>query len=125
MRDHWIRAEAEAQNIRARGEREVDETRQFAVQKFAKDVVEAAENLRRGFASLPAQAPRAGDHDQAARRVRGCGAQFVALLERNAIVADDPVGKPFNADLTRRWPSSRVPSMRRARWYSPGAGRGH
>ena len=59
MRDRWMRAEAEIANVRARAKREVDETRQYAVQKFAKDVVEAAENLRRGLDSLPPAAPTA------------------------------------------------------------------
>ena len=53
MKDRWLRAEAETANVRARSQREVDETRQYAVQKFAHDVVEAAENLRRGLESLP------------------------------------------------------------------------
>ena len=58
MKDRWMRAEAEMANVRARGHREVNETRQYAVQKFAQDVVEAAENLQRGLTSLPA--PSAG-----------------------------------------------------------------
>src|SRR5689334_20640500 len=57
LRDRWMRAEAEIANVRARGRREVDETRQYAVQKFARDVVEAAENLRRGIESLPPASP--------------------------------------------------------------------
>src|SRR5690348_8423728 len=31
LRERWMRAEAETQNVRARGKREVDETRQYAV----------------------------------------------------------------------------------------------
>src|SRR5271170_5083109 len=53
MKDRWVRAEAETANVRARTRREVDETRQYAVQKFATDVVEAAENLRRGLDAVP------------------------------------------------------------------------
>src|ERR1700748_2305773 len=53
MKDRWMRAEAEMANVRARSHREVNETRQYAVQKFAQDVVEAADNLRRGLESLP------------------------------------------------------------------------
>ncbi|NCY24020.1 MAG: nucleotide exchange factor GrpE, partial [Alphaproteobacteria bacterium] len=49
MRDKWLRAEAETQNVRARAAREVTDARAYAVQKFAADVVEAAENLRRGL----------------------------------------------------------------------------
>ena len=48
-----MRSEAEMANVRARSHREVNETRQYAVQKFAQDVVEAADNLHRGLASLP------------------------------------------------------------------------
>src|SRR6478752_2182316 len=61
MRDRWLRAEAEIQNVRSRAKRDVDDTRQYAVQKFAADVVEAAENLRRGLASLP---PPAADEPE-------------------------------------------------------------
>src|SRR3954464_12343431 len=53
MKNRWMRAEAETANVRARSHREVNETRQYAVQKFAQDVVEAADNLRRGLESLP------------------------------------------------------------------------
>ncbi len=100
MRDKWMRAEAETQNIKARSRREVDETRQYAVQKFAKDVVEAAENLRRGISSLPAATP---GEPEIVTKLRdgfeGVERSFVALLERNGIQADDPVGKPFDANL--------------------------
>src|SRR5579863_422276 len=54
MKDKWVRAEAETANVRARTRREVDETRQYAVQKFAADVAEAAENLKRGLDAVPA-----------------------------------------------------------------------
>ena len=100
MRDKWMRAEAEAQNIKARSRRDVDETRQYAVQKFAKDVVEAAENLRRGISSLPAATQ---GEPEIVTKLRdgfeGVERSFVALLERNGIQADDPVGKPFDANL--------------------------
>jgi molecular chaperone GrpE len=100
FRDKWMRAEAEAQNIRNRAKRDVDETRAYAVQKFAKDVVEAAENIRRGIDSLPR--PAADEPDIVAKLrsgFEGVERSFVGLLERNGIVADDPVGKPFDANL--------------------------
>src|SRR5271165_3605780 len=37
----WIRAEAETSNVRARGRRETDDARQYAVRKFATDIVQA------------------------------------------------------------------------------------
>lgn len=100
FRDRWMRAEAEMANVRARAKREVDETRQYAVQKFATDVVEAAENLRRGLASLPA--PQPGEPEAVAKMregFEGVERSFLALLERNGIQRHDPTGQPFDANL--------------------------
>ena len=100
MRDRWMRSEAEMQNLRARARRDVDDARQFAVQKFAGDVVEAAENIRRGLANLPP--PSAGDDPLAAKLrdgFEGVERSFRAILERNGIVATDPTGQRFDANL--------------------------
>ena len=95
-----MRAEAETQNVRTRAKRDVDEARQFAVQKFAKDVVEAAENLRRGLSALPPQEPGEPDIVTKLRDgFEGVERSFIGLLERNNILADEPVGKPFDANL--------------------------
>jgi molecular chaperone GrpE len=100
FRDKWMRSEAEAANVRARAKREVDETRQYAVQKFARDVVEAAENIRRGLESLP---PHAEGEPEIATKLRdgfeGVERSFLALLERNGIVRTDPTGHRFDANL--------------------------
>ena len=100
MRDRWIRAEAEIANVRARAKRDIDDTRQYAVQKFAADVVEAAENLRRGLSNLPAQA---ADEPEIVTKLRdgfeGVERSFVTLLERNGIKRTDPTGQPFDANL--------------------------
>ena len=100
MRDRWIRAEAEMANVRARAKRDVDDTRQYAVQKFAADVVEAAENLRRGLSNLPAQT---AEEPEIVTKLRdgleGVERSFVAILERNGIQRIDPTGQPFDANL--------------------------
>jgi molecular chaperone GrpE len=100
MKDRWMRAEAETANVRARSHREVNETRQYAVQKFAKDVVEAAENLHRGLASLP---PAATNEPEIVTRLRegleGIERNFLSILERNGIKQEDPTGLPFDPNL--------------------------
>lgn len=100
LREKWMRSEAEAQNVRARARRDVDDARQFAVQKFAADVVEAAENLRRGLASLPEPSP---SEDPMVTRLRegfeGVERNFLGILERNGIAATDPTGARFDANL--------------------------
>jgi molecular chaperone GrpE len=100
MKDRWVRAEAETANVRARTRREVDETRQYAVQKFAADVVEAAENLRRGLDAVPAAAE---GEPEIVTRLRdgfaGVERSFLTLLERNGIKREDPTGQKFDPNL--------------------------
>lgn len=100
FKDRWLRAEAETANVRARAKREVDETRQFAVQKFARDVVEAAENIRRGLDSLP---PPTEGEPESLTRIRdgfaGVERSVLGLLERNGIRREDPTGALFDPNL--------------------------
>jgi len=100
MKDRWMRAEAETSNVRARGRREADDARQYAVQKFATDIVEAAENLKRGIDALPAAT--AGEPDILVKvrdGLAGIERSFTGVLERNGIKKEDPVGRPFDPNL--------------------------
>lgn len=100
MRDRWMRSEAEMVNVRARAKRDVDDTRQYAVQKFATDVVEAAENLRRGLSSLPVQEPGEPDIVTKLREgLEGVERNFIGILERNGITRTDPTGHPYDANF--------------------------
>ncbi len=100
MKDKWLRSEAEMANLRARTKREVEDARLYAVQKFAKDVVEAAENLKRGIDSLPR---REESEPEIVTKLRdgfeGIERSFVSLLERNGITRVDPMGAAFDANL--------------------------
>jgi molecular chaperone GrpE len=99
-KDRWMRAEAETANVRARSHREVNETRQYAVQKFAQEVVEAADNLHRGIESLP---PPTGAEPSIVAGLRegleSIERNFQATLERNGIKREDPTGTPFDPNL--------------------------
>ena len=100
MKDRWMRAEAETSNVRARGRREAEDARQYAVQKFATDIVEAAENLKRGIDALP---PASSGEPDILVKVRdglsGIERSFTGVLERNGIKKEDPVGLPFDPNL--------------------------
>ena len=103
MKDRWMRAEAENQNVRNRAKREVDDARQYAVQGFARDVAEAAENLKRGIDSMPAAGGPPSQHNDIIERLRegfvGVERSFIGLLERNGIKREDPTGAVFDPNL--------------------------
>jgi molecular chaperone GrpE len=100
MKDRWIRSEAETANVRARGRRETDDARQYAVQKFATDIVEAAENMKRAIDALP---PASQGEPEILVKVReglaGIERNFTGVLERNGIQKHDPVGQPFDPNM--------------------------
>ncbi|MBP0465767.1 nucleotide exchange factor GrpE [Roseomonas sp. PWR1] len=100
LKDKWLRAEAEMQNLRARTQRDVADARAYAAQKFARDVVEAAENLRRGLDAMPAK--QEGEPEVLGKirdGIEGVERSFLGILERNGVRRDDPTGKPFDPDL--------------------------
>lgn len=100
MRDKWLRAEADNANLRARAKREAEDARLYAVQKFARDVVETAENLRRGLDSLP---PATEGEPELLAKLRGgfegVERAFVAMLERHGVQKQDAQGKAFDPEL--------------------------
>ncbi|MDI2091190.1 nucleotide exchange factor GrpE [Commensalibacter oyaizuii] len=98
-KDQWLRSEAENQNLRNRHKKELEDTRLYAVQKFARDVVEAAENLRRGIDSLPK--PSENEDPMLTKMREGFESterSFLQILEKNGIKSEDPTGAPFDAN---------------------------
>ncbi|MDX1974874.1 MAG: nucleotide exchange factor GrpE [Rickettsiales bacterium] len=53
LRDQWARAAAEADNIRKRAQREIEDASKYAVSGFARDMVSVLENLKRASESIP------------------------------------------------------------------------
>jgi molecular chaperone GrpE len=99
LRDRWLRAEAELQNLRSRARREADDARQYAIQKFARDVVEAAENLRRGLDALP---PAQEGEPELLAKLRGgfegVERAFLGILERHGVARKEAAGEPFDPE---------------------------
>jgi molecular chaperone GrpE len=58
--DHWkdqaMRAVAEAENTRRRAEREMNDARAYAIQRFARDLLGVADNLERALLAAPTDA---------------------------------------------------------------------
>lgn len=101
MKDRYLRAVAETENIRKRSERERVEAGQFAIQRFAKDLLEVADNFRRAQETLPAGA-RQGLPPQVANLLVGIEAtetQMLAVFERHQLKRLNPKGEKFDPHL--------------------------
>ena len=100
MKDRWLRAEAETQNVRNRAKDEVEKARNYAVQKFAGDVVEAFENLHRGITMLPP--PTEGEPEIIGKMRQGFeGVERFLLqrLEANGVARKPAEGQAFDPEL--------------------------
>ncbi|PZP42047.1 MAG: nucleotide exchange factor GrpE [Azospirillum brasilense] len=100
LRDKWMRAEAEAQNTRNRQRKELEDARNYAIQKFATDVAEAADNLRRGLDALPQ--PEPGEPELLGKLrggFEGVERSFLAMLERHGVQRVEAAGQPFDPAL--------------------------
>jgi molecular chaperone GrpE len=61
LKDRLLRALAETENVRRRGEREREDTKQFAVSRFARDMLGIADNFARALSHLPQEVRDAAD----------------------------------------------------------------
>lgn len=86
------RANAEAYNAQKRMEQEADKSKKFALQKFAKELLEIVDNLERAMENADA-------NDPVAEGVQLTHKALVAVLNKNGVEAVDPQGEKFNADL--------------------------
>src|SRR5262249_28500764 len=61
LKDKWLRANAEAENIRKRAEKEREDAAKYAISKLALDVVNVGDNFQRAIDAVP---PGAAERDQ-------------------------------------------------------------
>jgi molecular chaperone GrpE len=99
LKDQVLRYAAEADNTRRRAERENNDARAFAIQRFARDLLAVADNLQRANAAAPRD-----DADQAVKNyVLGVEMTEKALqdaFERNGLTkVDPPKGTKFDPHM--------------------------
>jgi molecular chaperone GrpE len=100
MKDRWLRAEAEVQNVRHRGRDEAEKARNYAVQKFATDMTEVAENLRRGIDLLPKATEGEPEIIEKMRGgFEGVERFLLQRLEVHGVHRKSAEGQPFDPDL--------------------------
>jgi molecular chaperone GrpE len=99
LKDQMLRIAAEAENTRRRAERESNDARAYAIQKFARDLLGVADNLQRALQHAPRE-----DADPAVKNlVVGLDMtekELVQAFERNGLKRVDPArGDKFDPNL--------------------------
>jgi molecular chaperone GrpE len=91
-RNQYLRAVAELENYRKRAEREVDNARKYAIERFAQELVNVGDSLEAGL--------QAGTANPAAvlEGAEGTLKQLQKAFDKAGIKTIDPVGAPFDPE---------------------------
>ncbi|MEM6680960.1 MAG: nucleotide exchange factor GrpE [Pseudomonadota bacterium] len=96
-KDRLMRAVAETENVRRRAEREKTDAHSYAVTKFARDLLNVADNLRRAMES----APEGSQDDDSPLKGFMAGVEMterelLSAFEKHGITKLDPQGEKFD-----------------------------
>ncbi|BBK45376.1 protein GrpE [Allostella vacuolata] len=111
LKDQYLRAVAEAENIRRRGERERQDVAKYAATNLARDMLPVGDNLRRALDALP---PDARSDDAVRSFVEGVELterELLAAFGRHGIERIAPIDVPFD------------PNRHQAMFEVPGSGK--
>jgi len=94
--DSYLRAVAETENVRKRGQRDVESASRYAIERFAGELLEVRDSLELGIAA------GAGAGADPARLVEGMEATLRLVnraFEKSGISVVDPQGQPFDPEF--------------------------
>jgi len=96
QKDRLLRALAETENVRRRAHREREDASKYAVAGFAKDLLSAADNLRRALDSLPEGEVKDDRTRSLLAGVEATERELLSIFERHGIKRIDPKGERFD-----------------------------
>jgi molecular chaperone GrpE len=99
LKDQALRYAAEVENVRRRAEREMNDARAYAIQRFARDLLGVADNLSRALKATPAEVA-----DPAlkglAQGVEMTERELLQAFERNGLKKIEPAaGERFDPNM--------------------------
>lgn len=100
LEDRALRATAEAENVRRRADRSIENARKFALEKFVEDLLPAVDSFERAVEAASSHAEGVGA--EAGAMAEGIELSLKLLLGamgRQGIAVVDPVGAPFDPNL--------------------------
>ncbi len=100
LREQWIRAVAETDNVRKRSQRDLEESSKYAITGFASDMVSVLENLKRASESFAPEAVA----ENALLKTLSEGVnltlqELLGIFQKHKITRIDPIGQKFDHNL--------------------------
>lgn len=101
LKDRLLRAMAEMENLRRRTEKEVADTRQYAVSSFAREVLTVGDNLRRALDAVPVEQRESAEGALSAllSGVELTERELLKILAKHGVTIVDPAGQKFDPHL--------------------------
>ena len=98
LRDQLLRTVAEMENLRKRTEREIADTRSYAIAGFARDMLVATDNLSRALMVIPAEARETaeGTLKSLIEGIEMTEREMQRLLQKNGVIPIIAEGEKFD-----------------------------
>ncbi|MEN8718727.1 MAG: nucleotide exchange factor GrpE [Oceanococcaceae bacterium] len=97
--ERYLRATAEQDNIRKRAERDIDNARKFALERFAKDLVAVMDNLDLGLKSAETTAADQGPDQAVLEGIKLTRKILLDTFQKHGVTPIDPAGAVFDPAL--------------------------
>lgn len=94
--DKMMRTQAEMENLKRRVDKDLEATRKFALERFAKELINVLDSLELGIQASVGESPEIVKLREGSELTLK---QFAATLARFNIVAIDAINQPFNPEL--------------------------
>ncbi|MCY3813187.1 MAG: nucleotide exchange factor GrpE [Gammaproteobacteria bacterium] len=104
LEDRALRAAAEAENVRRRADRSIENARKYALERFVEDLLPAVDSFERAVEAASGHAKGEGSEATAEASAIAEGIELslkllLGAMERQGIAVVDPIGAPFDPNL--------------------------
>ena len=99
MKDNWLRALAESENLRRRAHKEKEDALKYGAVSFGRDIVIVADNLHRALQSCPLTDELSANIKALINGVEMTAKELLNTFERNGIRRLTPMGEKFDPNF--------------------------
>lgn len=96
QRQALLRALAEAENVRRRAQRDVADSKAYAVTSFARDLLSVADNFKRALEAMPEGDELPAELSGLVEGIQMTERELLSVLDRHGVKIVDPMGERFD-----------------------------